>query len=254
LYKFDVPKEDKAFIGDALRRARINYAKPKKLPANTAAEMIANHLDGRTISRESLAKYESNTVATPLSVAIAAEKAYNLAQNTLTSVYHLEDDGKRQHNSGRSNNAEVLRTVVRRELTRVMVRVLIDGRFIWSAKGLTPMTRYIDSTVADGSDFILIDDEIGHLRKGMVIVFLPSNGLAREEVFHVFQKRADRDVELLGYIPHDDPGTIIVAGEPSVRAIDYDAVSWAYAAAYGLGEDLDDISIRRRGIGPRTRV
>lgn len=216
--------------------------------------MIREHLSGKTLSRESLAKYENDDQPTPYLIAEAAEKAYQLQPGKLTSVYYMDDlkSSSDLMDSGSSVVPKVAQEAAKRAYVSVVVK-RPKGAAQWSAKGVDRVTKYVQSLFGGAWGYVSLDRAMGEVRAGAVLVMLPDD-YEGEGVFRVFVSREDADQEVLGWIDPDAPLTIATEYGDRLSLAQYRPVAFAFAVCWGAGDVLSEVRISGTGIGPNTRI
>lgn len=245
-----VMRADKASIGEHLKQARIDYLRPKKLSQRAAAAMIAEHLSARTLSRESLAKYESNDQPTPYDVAEAAEKAFGLRGGALTAVYYNKSGEGADTSVGGYLMPKFAHELERRVYSPVVI-LKPRGAAHWVAKEVNRVTKHVPNWVSEAWGYISPDRKMGDVRPGMILVMMPDD-YPGEDVFRVFRKKSDPDTFVLGWIEPMEPSMIVTEYGDRLKLSEYAPEAFAYAACWGVGDTLDEVRVSGRGIGPKT--
>ncbi len=167
-----------------------------------------------------------------------------------THVYYNES--QTNEDSARARRLDLGRAILQRETVRVDA-LRVSPSSAWSAKRIEHVSRTISALLGVASDYIVVDDDnLTNLRPGTMLVFQPTE-YPLEDVYLLFRSKKEPDLFAIGDIDANEPTTVQI-GKTKESLSDWTVVGWAFAAAWGLGENLEDYRVASKGIGRRTRV
>jgi len=240
-------KDEKRYVGKILQAVRREWERDARPSARRAAAEISKHLD-RPLSREMLSHYENDRYQTPLTVAKAVEKAFR-ARGKLTHVYY--NAITEYVDSGFSaDEQEFLNSLASDNVVEVTVPCSSGD---WSAKGAATTQKRVTEVLASIGILIYLTRDLGHIKRASVLVFRPDTFL-HEEPYLLLQSTTDPDLRAIRHMDPDNPARLIAPGRTPLSKSEWEPIGFLKAVATGVGDDLEDFVIKKRGIGPHTRV